>query len=162
MHNIDFKSVIIGVLITILVFVLIGADDTLDIKRIKAKSLIIEGEDGSIAMMGSMLVVMDKEDKILVSLGVTDRGHGVITAFNNTGTALGRIFAAKDGNGVIESYNKYGEKTTYIGNTVDGGMFEIYNTHNNKVVIIGADNNKEGVIGLFDKYSNLGWNATGH
>ena len=43
----------------------------------------------------------------------------------------------------------------------EAGVLSVYNKNNNRVVTLQANKNHDGMIGLFDRYSDLGWAQTG-
>ena len=95
MKQVDIKSFLIGVLVTMLVFVSIGADEA-------------EIEDG------------DLGDIVVNSITIRDDGHGgFITAYNQDQKRTLYLGTGKDENGYVQTYNKYQEPTAYIGSNRD-------------------------------------------
>ena len=95
MGGVDIKSVLIGVLGSCLVFILIGADE----------SVGLEGNLGDITVN---------------SITVRDDGHGgFITAYNQDQKRTLYLGTGKDANGYVQTYNKYEEPTAYIGSNRD-------------------------------------------
>ncbi len=95
MKQVDIKSFLIGVLVTMLAFVSIGADEA-------------EIEDG------------DLGDIVVNSITIRDDGHGgFITAYNQDQKRTLYLGTGKDENGYVQTYNKYQEPTAYIGSNRD-------------------------------------------
>ena len=91
MNKIDIRSLMIGVLGTILFFVLIGAT-----------------EDGNLG------------DIVVNSITIKDDGHGgFITAFNQDQKRTLYLGTGKEQNGYVQTYNKYEQPTSYIGSNRD-------------------------------------------
>ena len=91
MNKVDIRSLMIGVLGTILFFVLIGAT-----------------EDGNLG------------DIVVNSITIQDDGHGgFITAFNQDQKRTLYLGTGKEQNGYVQTYNKYEEPTAYIGSNRD-------------------------------------------
>ena len=95
MKKIDIKSFLIGVLGTMLTFVLIGADE-------------LENRDGNLG------------DIVVNSITIRDDGHGgFITAYNQDQKRTLYLGTSKDENGYVQTYNKFEEPTAYIGSNRD-------------------------------------------
>lgn len=91
MKQIDVKSFIIGILITTLGFVLMGADS---------------GEN-----LG---------DIVVNSITIQDDGHGgFITAYNQDQKRTLYLGTGKEENGYVQTFNKYEQPTAYIGSNRD-------------------------------------------
>ena len=95
MMQFDIRSFLIGVLLTMLTFVTIGADDA-DIK---------DGNWGDI---------------VVNSITIKDDGHGgFITAYNQDHKRTLYLGTGKDENGYVQTYNRFEEPTAYIGSNRD-------------------------------------------
>jgi len=91
MRVIDIKSLLIGILSTILFFVFIGATDETP-------------ENGNLG------------DVVVNSITIMDDGHGgFITAYNQDQKRTLYLGTGKDENGYVQTFNKYEEPTSYIG-----------------------------------------------
>ena len=87
MKQIDFKSFLIGILTSALLFILSGF--------------------GEIESYG---------DIVVNSIAIKDDGHGgFITAFNQDQKRTLYLGTGKDENGYVQTYNKYEQATAYIG-----------------------------------------------
>ena len=94
--QIDFKSLLIGVLTTTLFFVLSGFEDSSDLGDIVVNSITIK-----------------------------DDGHGgFLTAYNQDQKRTLYLGTGKNENGYVQTYNKYEQPTAYIGSNrnLDGVM----------------------------------------
>lgn len=95
MKQVDLKSFLIGVLVTSLAFVSIGADEA-------------NNTDGNLG------------DIVVNSITIRDDGHGgFITAYNQDHKRTLYLGTGKDENGYVQTYNKYEEPTAYIGSNRD-------------------------------------------
>ena len=87
----DVKSFFIGVLLTSIFFLTIGADEIAS----------VNGNLGDITVN---------------SITINDDGHGgFITAYNQDKKRTLYLGTGKDENGYVQTYNKYEEPTAYIG-----------------------------------------------
>ena len=133
MKSIDIKSVIIGILGTILVFVSIGATD---------KNL------GDITV--NSITVMD------------DGSGGFISTSNEDGKQTSFLGTGEEGFGFLRTFNADGKETSYLGTGEGGGGFLVTNNKLGvRVGYFGSDNSQDGLIGVFDRYGDLGWSESG-
>ena len=89
--QIDYKSFLIGMLITTLFFVLSGFEDSSNLCDIVVNSITIK-----------------------------DDGHGgFITAYNQDQKRTLYLGTGKNENGYVQTYNKYEQPTAYIGSNRD-------------------------------------------
>ena len=96
MKQIDFKSFLIGVLSTAILFILTGFE-----------------ANGNLG------------DIVVNSITVKDDGHGgFITAYNQDQKRTLYLGTGKEDNGYVQTYNKYEQPTAYIGSNreMDGVM----------------------------------------
>jgi len=147
MKKLDVKSLIIGVLATVLVFVLIGA-------KIQNENL------GDITV--NSIKVVDKDGKKTVFLGIpTPEGIGRLAIFDEHGE-LSVALGVLEYGGILTTYNKHGKPTVALGTDLGGsGILETYNEHEKKIVYLGTGKEGHGCIALFDKYGDLGWIKSG-
>ena len=104
--------------------------------------------------------------KVLTSLSATVNGNGMIETLSNKGKVLTSLTASDtgidaDAHGIISTRSNTGKKLVSIGSSDSGGSIGVNNTHGVKVVDIQANEHKDGVIGLFDRYGDFGWGKTG-
>ena len=91
MKQIDFRSLLVGVLGTALIFVLMGSEDG-------------ENIDSNLG------------DIIVNSITIRDDGHGgFITAYNQDQKRTLYLGTGKEENGYVQTFNKYEQPTAYIG-----------------------------------------------
>ena len=138
MKSIDIKSVIIGILGTILVFVSIGATDK-NLGDITVTSVTVVDEDGGMAMLNwrSLIIGLDVP---MVGIVCEDDG-GTLTTFNADGKETSYLGTAEDGSGILTIQNMEGELIAGFGSSPDNG--------------------KDGAAILFDRYGDVGWTASG-
>ena len=95
MEKTDIKSIIIGVLLTTIFFLTIGANE-------------VDQVNGNLG------------DITVNSITINDDGHGgFITAYNQDQKRTLYLGTGKDENGYVQTYNKYEEPTAYIGSNRD-------------------------------------------
>ena len=144
---IDLKSVIIGILGTVLVFTLLGAHrkkeaqfDTITAKEIK----IINPKGIPVAVLRS-----------------TEEGGGTLDIYNKEGKLVAALASTEGGAG-LGIFNKEEKFVAGLGGTKGGGgKLDIYNQYNKRVVSIQANKNRDGAIYLYDRDGELGWAMSG-
>ena len=109
MKSIDIKSVIIGVLSTILVFVSIGAKSQYEhLGDIVCNSITAENGDG-------FLTTFNSDGKKTTFLGTAkEGGFGFLTTFND-GKQTTFLGTSEGGSGILETFNKHGVMVGYFG-----------------------------------------------
>jgi len=180
MMSIDIKSVLIGVLGTLLIFISIGAtkqNDNLGDITVNSITILDNGEGGFIR-------TLNKDGKITSYLG-TDKGgngqlglhndhgnkmvlmqtmseSGSLLTFNSDGKQTTYLGTVDDGKGILETRNSNGIKTTIIG-TLKGenGYLGIHNKFGIEIVYLGSDTNQDGLIQLKDHSGINRWEANG-
>ena len=60
------------------------------------------------------------------------------------------------------TFNANGKETSYLGTGEGGGGFLVTNNKLGvRVGYFGSDNSQDGLIGVFDRYGDIGWSANG-
>ena len=103
---------------------------------------------GSFGGVG-FVAAFNKAGEMITGLAATDDGCGVIKTYSNTGKVLVALTAGGNSTGEIG------------GGIIGGGIISVNNAHGVEVVNIQANKDKDGAIGLFDRYGDLGWFKTG-
>ena len=100
MKIIDFKSLLIGVLITTIIFLIMGQTQTgfLRVQRLE---------------------VVDKNGAVVIKLGSV-KNNGSIETYNDAGNLIVGITSSVDGEGVINTYNANEKQIVKLGSTTDG------------------------------------------
>ena len=136
MKSIDIKSVIIGVLGTILVFVSIGAKRQYEhLSDIVCNSITVL-DDGT----GGYIKISNSDGKQTSYLGTAENGDGFLTTFNSDGKKTTFLGTAKEGGfGFLTTFND-GKQTTYLGTSEGGsGILETFNKHGVMVGYFGSN-----------------------
>ena len=136
MKSIDIKSVIIGVLGTILVFVSIGAKRQYEhLSDIVCNSITVL-DDGT----GGYIKISNSDGKQTSYLGTAENGDGFLTTFNSDGKKTTFLGTAKEGGfGFLTTFND-GKETTYLGTSEGGsGILETFNKHGVMVGYFGSN-----------------------
>ena len=136
MKSIDIKSVIIGVLGTILVFVSIGAKSQYEhLSDIVCNSITVL-DDGT----GGYIKISNSDGKQTSYLGTAENGDGFLTTFNSEGKKTTFLGTAKEGGfGFLTTFND-GKETTYLGTSEGGsGILETFNKHGVMVGYFGSN-----------------------
>jgi len=136
MKSIDIKSVIIGVLGTILVFVSIGAKSQYEhLSDIVCNSITVL-DDGT----GGYIKISNSDGKQTSYLGTAENGDGFLTTFNSDGKKTTFLGTAKEGGfGFLTTFND-GKETTFLGTSEGGsGILETFNKHGVMVGYFGSN-----------------------
>ena len=136
MKSIDIKSVIIGVLVTILVFVSIGAKTKYEhLSDIVCNSITVL-DNGT----GGYIKISNSDGKQTSYLGTAENGDGFLTTFNSDGKKTTFLGTAKEGGfGFLTTFND-GKQTTYLGTSEGGsGILETFNKHGVMVGYFGSN-----------------------
>ena len=136
MKSIDMKSVIIGVLGTILVFVSIGAKSQYEhLSDIVCNSITVL-DDGT----GGYIKISNSDGKQTSYLGTAENGDGFLTTFNSDGKKTTFLGTAKEGGfGFLTTFND-GKQTTFLGTSEGGsGILETFNKHGVMVGYFGSN-----------------------
>ena len=136
MKSIDIKSVIIGVLGTILVFVSIGAKSQYEhLSDIVCNSITVL-DNGT----GGYIKISNSDGKQTSYLGTGENGDGFLTTFNSDGKKTTFLGTAKEGGfGFLTTFND-GKETTFLGTSEGGsGILETFNKHGVMVGYFGSN-----------------------
>ena len=136
MKTIDIKSVIIGVLGTILVFVSIGAKSQYEhLSDIVCNSITVL-DNGT----GGYIKISNSDGKQTSYLGTAENGDGFLTTFNSDGKKTTFLGTAKEGGfGFLTTFNE-GKETTFLGTSEGGsGILETFNKHGVMVGYFGSN-----------------------
>jgi hypothetical protein len=167
MKNIDIKSVIIGVLATVLIIVSMGAtNQDENLGDIVVNSITVVNENGeTVAGLfagknGGMVGVNNADGKLVALLAADKNDHGMISVYNKHGKPAALLIADESG-GNLFLYNNDGKPAAILNAAEFGGDLGIYNKHEKKVATLQANKNSDGAIGLYDRYGDLGWAESG-
>ena len=184
MKLIDPKSLIIGVLSTVLIFVLIGAKpQNKNLGDITVNSLKVVGDQGKMAgglttvNGGGSLTMYNFDGEGTSFLGNTPGGRGVLGVTNNGAVetyntkdeVVVRLGAAKlDGAGVIGTFDSDGHVTSILGNSegrsyltlYNGGYVATYNNADNQTGFLGTDPENNGMVTIFDRHGKQSWSES--
>ena len=136
MKNIEIKSVIIGVLGTILVFVSIGAKSQYEhLSDIVCNSITVL-DNGT----GGYIKISNSDGKQTSYLGTGENGDGFLSTSNSDGKKTTFLGTAKEGGvGFLTTFND-GKETTFLGTSEGGsGILETFNKHGVMVGYFGSN-----------------------
>lgn len=149
MKSIDIKSVIIGVLGSVLIFTLLGLQRSgNNFSDIRVKSLTIEN--------GGDFIIEDANGnpRLLTRISKTSEFNFLIRAKN-----LKPLFAITEQVGPSVTFFNPTSKAGIIMTALDdeGISINLSNMHGVVVAKISSSSENNGVIALFDKEGELGW-----
>ena len=164
MKNIDFKSLLIGILGSIITFLLMGATNQKIVSdELICKKLIIINDKNKERIIlstnsnGGKMQIMNNYGELANSFGTNENGSGFLSSYNNYGVPTFSAGTGSNGNGFIKTFNKDGNIRTYLGASSNGGLFSIFNNWDIQIGTIGTSNNNYGQIKLFNQYGEKGW-----
>ena len=130
--SIDMKSIIIGVLGTLLIFISIGAtEDDHNLGDITVNSITVldNGEGGFIS-------TFNNNGEITSYLGTDNGGNGQLGLHNDHGNKMVLMQTLSE-SGSLLTFNSDGKQTTYLGTVDNGkGILETRNSKGIKTTII--------------------------
>ena len=166
MKNIDIKSVIVGVLATVLIIVSMGAtNQDENLGDIVVNSIKVVNENGKLAAIlnadesGGGLAIYNNDGKTAAILNADEPGGG-LAIYNNDGKPAAGLIATESG-GNLGIFNNDGKPAAGLNADEYGGNLRIFNKHEKKVATLQANKNSDGAIGLYDRYGDLGWAESG-
>tara|TARA_Y100001968_G_scaffold312160_1_gene335028 strand:- start:459 stop:1010 length:552 start_codon:yes stop_codon:yes gene_type:complete len=164
MDRIDFKSLIIGILGTIICIITMGSNKQKFVtdEIICKKFIIINDKNKERIILtsnknGGKFQIMNNYGELSNSIGISDNDNGYFSIYNNYGSPTFSAGTGSNGNGIIKTFNKDGNLRTYIGSSDNGGLFNIYNNWDVQVGYFGTNKKQEGYIKLSDNYGEKGW-----
>ena len=149
MKSIDIKSVIIGVLGTILAFVSIGAKSQYEhLSDIVCNSITVL-DNGT----GGYIKISNSDGKQTSYLGTAENGDGFLSTSNSDGKQTSYLGTAENGDGFLTTFNSDGKKTTFLGTAKEGG-FGFLTTFNDgkETTFLGTSKGGSGILETFNKY----------
>ncbi len=149
MKSIDIKSVIIGVLGTILVFVSIGAKSQYEhLSDIVCNSITVL-DNGT----GGYIKISNSDGKQTSYLGTAENGDGFLSTSNSDGKQTSYLGTAENGDGFLTTFNSDGRKTTFLGTSENGG-FGFLTTFNDgkETTFLGTSKGGSGILETFNKH----------
>lgn len=170
MNKLDIKSVIIGILGTVLVFVSIGAaNQDKNFGNITVSSLTVLDENKfpsviieTIPNNGGLIYIRNSKGGLTSHIGVSGNYGGYIGTYNSDGKQTSTLGTGESGGGHLSTFNSDGKQTSFLGTDGDGGgHLETFNKHEILVGYFGSSMNKDGLIYLNDRYGDVGWAKDG-
>ena len=149
MKSIDIKSVIIGVLGTILVFVSIGAKSQYEhLSDIVCNSITVL-DNGT----GGYIKISNSDGKQTSYLGTAENGDGFLSTSNSDGKQTSYLGTAENGDGFLTTFSSDGKKTTFLGTAKEGG-FGFLTTFNDgkETTFLGTSEGGSGILETFNKH----------
>jgi len=162
MKNLDVKSILLGILGSLFIFILILYGiytQDVNLGDIKVKSIVIE-PDSDVYLP---FRIKNHSGRSGTEIGFNDLGGSFISTYSSNGRVLVDIDATKDGDGLISTYSSNGSKIITIASTEGGvgGNIAVYNKHNKMVATLQANKKADGAIVLYDRNGDYAWIATG-
>ena len=143
MKKIDFRSLIIGLLGGVCIFLMMGQNRG-TMGDITVDSISVKNGENEIAWIGP-------------SVG----GDGFMDIFNSEGNKTIFIGPGEAG-GFLRTYNSSGTQTTYLGTAPEGsGKLHTFNQYGKMTTYIGTNKNENGMIVINDKYGDAQWGESG-
>lgn len=115
MKYLDGKSVLIGMLVTVIAIMLIGQADR-NIGDITVKSISVIDENGITKIFGNAIVLQEIKNGMKTGLSTYIYPNGITGYFNDVGEILSfDIGYDNAGDGRMRTFNEEGLQTSYLG-----------------------------------------------
>ena len=88
---------------------------------------------------------------IVVGLGTTKAGNGLVTTRSAKRRELVRLGATDAGHGTINTYQPNGKTLVELGVTDTGGAIMVYNKTGEGIVQVAADEYGNGLVGAYNR-----------
>ena len=174
MKRLDPRSVIIGFLVAVIGFLLIGAKvshfDTIRVNEIilNDKGLTIRDELlNPILMIGQdaggngLLRLTNKDGVGVVVLNQSKEMDGSIKLNTSEGRNRISLGLTKGNSGSLRLYNYEDQETISLSHFEKKGIIQIENEHQKRVVYLASTSENDGHIILSDRYGDSQWSVTG-
>ena len=169
LKNIDYKSVIIGSLSTLCIFLIMGAAaERNNLGNITVNSINVVDENGDPRVtlkslqFGGFIAAVNSLGEVSTVFGVDEDGTGFVQTFNELGEQITHLGASSSNGGVVKTRNAQGVLTSYVGTSADGnGIIKTFNENEKMTAFFGTDKDQEGMLLLSDKNGDLNWGRFG-
>ena len=155
MKSIDIKSLIIGILFTLLTFSVFGFKGKSDeFGHLVVRSLTIEDDRGVIMgyLGNGYMQTYNQYGEPTLFIGTGKDGGGYMRAFNGNGDESAYVGTGRMGGGYIRTYNNSKEETSYLGTGSDhAGQLRIYNKEGETSSYLG-----EGYLQAYNQFGERG------
>ena len=143
MKSIDFKSFVIGILSSVILFLLIGSDKKMnDLGNITVDQITIR----------KGLQILNKNDEKAVSIYNSKGGGGVLKLYNKFGKNTAYLGTGGGDKGGFKIYNKDGDEIAFMSSTKSNkGFLRIYNSNSKPAAVLSADENDAGLLTMKDQ-----------
>ncbi len=145
MKSIDVKSVIIGMLSMVIIFMTVGMRQTVtNMGDIGVTSITVIGED----------------DEKALFIGSGGGGNGYLKTYNKYGKTSAYLGTGGGGTGGFKIYNRDGKTLAFISGSKEGrGFLEISNSNGDAAAKLLADDNDSGQLRLNDADGNMAFDS---
>jgi len=175
MRNLDYKSMLVGVLGIVCFLLLIGQRSDGNLGNITVESITVRGEEasyisflnrydeevlyiGEATNYGGIVIIKNSEGNDLVKTGTADDGgSGIIVTMNNKGitnTYLGSTGDGDKGGGLLNIFDYYGNLDVQVTTFEGGGYLQTYNNDSNRNSYLGSLRNGGAGIFIDDENGN--------
>ena len=107
------------------------------------------------------LNIYNQERTTVAEIGTDADGNGLIRTLNGAGKTTTSLSSDDGHNGHIQTCTNTGKKLVSIGSSDSGGSIGVNNIHGVRVATVKANNDKDGMIILYDRYGDVGWVKSG-
>lgn len=141
MKSLDVRSIIIGMLSTVILFMTVGMRQTVT-------------NMGDIAV--SSITVIGENDEKALFIGSGGGGNGYLKTYNKYGKTSAYLGTGGGGTGGFKIYNRDGKTLAFISGSKEGrGFIEISNSKGDPAAKLLADDNDSGQLSLNDSDGNI-------
>ena len=146
MKNIDFRSVIIGVLGSALIFTLYGMrtqDENLGDITVRSIKIIPDKDDFV------PFIIFNHNREIGIDFAFTDNGNAIMATHSNDGLKLTEITSTESNAGVITTFRSDGSEVVKISLAEGNGSISTFRRDGSELVTITATEDDDGFISTF-------------
>jgi len=121
--------------------------------KVVARHIFVTNEAGQIIVAlgasddgNGLIQTLSAKGKMLVALNSTVEGKGTVTTYHPNGKKLVDLGSTVDGNGTVKTYQPNGKTLVRLTATDNGGMVAVVNKTGEGIVSMGADDYGNGVV----------------
>ena len=151
MEKIDIRSLVIGFLTCLCLFLMMGQYRG-NMGDITVNSITVE-DNGD----GGFIQTYNSEGKKTTYLGTATTNHGILQTYDLNGDLVSYLAVVEGGaGGALMTYNRAGKSTLFAGTGYEGfGYLRSYDNYGTETAYIGTSASGGGVVEIKDKYGNI-------
>jgi hypothetical protein len=107
---------------------------------------------------GGQILTLNPKEQTSAMIATTEQYGGVVSLYNSDEVVMSILVP-----GSHKTTNENGILTSSLGTNEGsaGGVLETFNEHGERIGYFGNGKSQDGIVGLFDRYGDAGWSASG-